>query len=145
MGGSSSDWMGRGAAMRFDPDYRKYFVDERNSGNNYPLGWYDWRTGVGPPPVQPPVTPPGTTPGTTPGTPPISDQLAGLMQQAADPWGTYGQLGVNEPYLSNINNRFGWSSEGLAYPTQLQATPTWYNPRTVYPDVVQPPLTVQKK
>jgi hypothetical protein len=87
---------------------------------------------------------PGTKqpPPTTPPAP--SDNLLGLIKQASDPWGTYGQMGVNEPYLSNINNRFGWSSQGLAYPTQLQASPTWYNPKVVYPDVVQPPLTTKK-
>lgn len=90
-------------------------------------------------PGQPPVVPPGTGTGTTP-QPPVPDALSGLMQQASDPWSVYGQMGVNEPYLSNINNRFGWSSQGLAYPTQLQATSNWYNPPIVYPNVVQPPL-----
>lgn len=79
----------------------------------------------------------GQTPTPTP-TPTPSDNLLGLIKQSADPWGTYGQMGVNEPYLSNINQRFGWSPEGLAYPTQLQASPTWYNPPIVYPDVMTP-------
>lgn len=98
-----------------------------------PLSWDQWRAlqaGLG---VSNPVTP------TTPPVP--SDALQGLLKQSADPFGTYGQLGVNEPYLSNINNRFGWSPQGLAYPTQLQASPSWYNPPIIYPDVVQPPLT----
>jgi hypothetical protein len=66
--------------------------------------------------------------------------MTGLLAQTADPWSVYGQIGVNEPYMSNINQRFGWSPQGLAYPTQLQQSPSWYNPKTVYPAVVQPPI-----
>ena len=96
--------------------------------------------GVFPPPTTGPVDrPPQPYPNQPPTTPQMPD-MTGLLAQTADPWSVYGQIGVNEPYMSNINNRFGWSPQGLAYPTQLQQSPSWYNPKTVYPAVVQPPI-----
>lgn len=113
-----------------------YAVSQQHGGQQFePMNYAEWQAltggnwGGG-----------GGYPQPTP-TPTPSPELLGLMQQAADPWGTYGQMGVNEPYLSNINTRFGWSPEGLAYGTQLQPTPTWYNPKTVYPDVILPKIT----
>ncbi len=94
--------------------------------------------------ILPPPNPgPGGTPQPYPNPPPTTPQMpdmTGLLAQTADPWSVYGQIGVNEPYMSNINQRFGWSPQGLAYPTQLQQSPSWYNPKTVYPAVVQPPI-----
>jgi hypothetical protein len=82
----------------------------------------------------------GTTP--PPVTPPApSDALQGLMAQAADPYGTYGQLGVANPYLQNIQNRFGYDPSGLAYGVNLQQTPSWYNPGIAHPNVIFPPIT----
>jgi hypothetical protein len=82
----------------------------------------------------PPVTPPPVTP------PSPSDQLQGLMAQAADPYGTYGQLGVANPYLQNIQNRFGYDPSGLAYGVNLQQSPSWYNPGIAHPNVVYPAI-----
>ena len=82
----------------------------------------------------------GTTP--PPVTPPApSDALQGLMAQAADPYGTYGQLGVANPYLQNIQNRFGYDPSGLAYGVNLQQTPSWYLPGIAHPNVVYPAIT----
>ena len=82
----------------------------------------------------------GTTP--PPVTPPTpSDPLQGLMAQAADPYGTYGQLGVANPYLQNIQNRFGYDPSGLAYGVNLQQSPSWYLPGIAHPNVVYPAIT----
>jgi hypothetical protein len=79
---------------------------------------------------------------TTPTAPPQpSDQLKGLMAQAADPYGTYGQLGVANPYMQNLTNRFGYDPSGLAYGVDLQKSPSWYLPGNVYPNVYQPKFT----
>ena len=87
-----------------------------------------------------------TTGGTggTGGTPQPSDTLQGLMGQSADPYGTYGQLGVANPYLQNIQNRFGYNPAGLAYGVNLQQTPSWYLPPLAHPKVVYPPITGSK-
>ena len=78
------------------------------------------------------------------GTPQPSDTLQGLMGQSADPYGTYGQLGVANPYLQNIQNRFGYNPAGLAYGVNLQQTPSWYLPPLAHPKVVYPPITGSK-
>jgi hypothetical protein len=82
--------------------------------------------GTAPPPVTPPAP---------------SDALQGLMAQAADPYGTYGQLGVANPYLQNIQNRFGYDPSGLAYGVNLQQSPSWYLPGIAHPNVVYPAIT----
>jgi hypothetical protein len=87
-------------------------------------------SGSGTTPTPPPVTPPGP-----------SDQLQGLMAQSADPYGTYGQLGVANPYLSKINQRFGYDPSGLAYGVNLQQTPSWYLPGLAHPASVYPAIT----
>lgn len=71
----------------------------------------------------------GTTPPPTP--PP---ELLGLIEQTANPFAVYGQMGVMEPYLSQLNQRFGWDPAGVAYGQQLNPQlPTWYQPETIYP------------
>ena len=82
-----------------------------------------------------------TTPPTT--QPQPSEELLGLIKQTADPYGTYGQLGVANPYMEAINQRFGYDPNGLAYGVDLQRSPSFYQPPTIYPDVYQPKFTAQ--
>jgi hypothetical protein len=101
------------------PDYKRLFNSFGLSNNNNNGG------GTTPPPVTPPTP---------------SDALQGLMAQAADPYGTYGQLGVANPYLQNIQNRFGYDPSGLAYGVNLQQSPSWYLPGIAHPNVVYPAI-----
>ena len=78
----------------------------------------------------------GTTPPPGPG-----DETNGLLPQMADPFAAYGQMGVMEPYLTALNQRFGWDPTGVAYGQALNpALPTWYQPKTIYPETILPKI-----
>ena len=79
---------------------------------------------------------PGQSTPSAPSTP--APASGGLMGQTADPYAVYGQLGVANPYLSALNNRFGWDPSGLAYGTDMKASPSWYLPPVVYPNTTTP-------
>jgi hypothetical protein len=132
-------------AIKYSPmgeEYGRYLKDVAGGRDQFgtwtfastPLDYATWaylqEQNQGTTPTPPPVTPPGP-----------SDQLQGLIAQASDPWSTYGQMGVANPYLNAINQRFGYNPQGLAFGYDIPATRTWYNPPYVYPNTVLPKIS----
>ena len=117
-------------------------ADFLNSGQADSMTYDQWLASLQAGAPTTPTTP--TTPEPAPPTPmplPASGDLSGLLGWAANPYSMYGQYQVSTPLLNNLNNRYGWSSAGIAQPATVQSGQSWYTPPAVWPTVYFPGIS----